>query len=91
MSSEFEHDQPPKANSRLKLLDGDPYQHSQPIGAAGSIEWAPSVLCDIKSFAERNGYIEIAREIEVARLRIEFLISSQNDLTEQRSISATTH
>ena len=61
----------------LKLVSTASEQDQNPIAGISDIWTAVQILHDLERYARNNGHLEIAREIEVASLRIKFLLNSE--------------
>lgn len=59
----------------LTVIEGTERGHNRVPQTYHSMCWSLDVLCDLKLAAERQGYGDVANEIEVAYQRVKFLLT----------------
>ena len=64
---------PPKP--LLSVIEGTGCDHYSTPQSFHQISWSLDVLCDLKLAAERQGFEDVAREIEVTYHRVKFLLT----------------
>lgn len=74
MKTKPKYDQQSKGRSYHRLVYCATEQEPLEAIVGENIDWVPSVLRDMKTFAEENGHAEIAKEIYITYLRINFLL-----------------
>ncbi|WP_299146627.1 hypothetical protein [uncultured Tateyamaria sp.] len=59
----------------LAVIEGTGHQLNRVPTAYHEMCWSIDVLCDLKLAAERQGFEDVAMEIEVAYQRLKFLLT----------------
>ena len=59
----------------LAVIEGTGHQLNRMPPADHEMCWSLDVLCDLKLAAERQGYEDVAKEMEVAYQRVKFLLT----------------
>ena len=59
----------------LSVVEGSGHHRTHVPRADCQMCWSLDVLCDLKLAAERQGFDDVAKEIEVAYQRVKFLLT----------------